>query len=94
MLYASSAYINRQLSFWKTNATTRGKLITMIKTNKSLTKRLRITKKGKIIARKPGKNHFNAKENRQSQLGGKRTVTVVMSNKDKSRFLPSLVKNK
>ena len=33
-----------------------------MKTNKSYTKRLKVTKKGKIIARRPGQGHFNAKE--------------------------------
>ena len=35
-----------------------------IKTNKSLTKRLKITKNGKILSRAPGFNHFNAKQSR------------------------------
>lgn len=59
-----------------------------MKTNKSYTKRLRITKNGKLIARKPGKNHFNAKASGQSQMAGKRTVLFVMKNKDRSKFLP------
>jgi len=58
-----------------------------MKTNKSFAKRLRVTKKGKIIARRPGKNHFNAKESRANQLAGKRSIKFTMSNKDKSRFL-------
>ena len=33
-----------------------------MKTNKSYTKRIRITKKGKLVARAPGQDHFNAKE--------------------------------
>ncbi|MBX4211117.1 50S ribosomal protein L35, partial [Candidatus Parcubacteria bacterium] len=33
-----------------------------MKTNKSFSKRLRVTRNGKIVARKPGQNHFNAKE--------------------------------
>ena len=32
-----------------------------MKTNKSFSKRLKVTRTGKIIARKAGKNHFNAK---------------------------------
>jgi len=50
-----------------------------MKPNKSILKRIRVTKRGKLIRRKSGQNHFNAKESRQSQrrkrqllqLGGK-----------------------
>ncbi|MCH7597668.1 50S ribosomal protein L35 [Patescibacteria group bacterium] len=60
-----------------------------MKTNKSYTKRLRVTKKGKILARKPGQNHFNAKEPRRARLNRKRTTEFSMSNKNKARFLLS-----
>ncbi len=63
-----------------------------MKTNKSLTKRLRITKNGKILARKPGLNHFNAKKKRSKQLNAKRAVNFVMTGKEKSRFLPGLLR--
>jgi ribosomal protein L35 len=33
-----------------------------MKTNKSFAKRIRVTKNGTLIARKPGQDHFNAKE--------------------------------
>ena len=59
-----------------------------MKTNKSFTKRLRVTKNGKIVSRKPGFRHFNAKQSRSKQLGGKRSVAVIMSNKDRGRFMP------
>jgi ribosomal protein L35 len=59
-----------------------------MKTNKSFSKRLRVTKKGKVIARKPGQNHFNAKETRTFQLAKKRPVLFTMKNKQRSRFLP------
>jgi len=58
-----------------------------MKTNKSYTKRLRVTKNGKIIGRKAGQNHFNAKQSGSTRLGRKRTQTITMSNKDRSRFL-------
>ena len=60
-----------------------------IKTNKSLTKRLKITKNGKILSRAPGFNHFNAKQSRSKQLKGKRTNTMVLSNRIKRTFLPN-----
>lgn len=59
-----------------------------MKTNKSFTKRLKLTKNGKILSRKPGFNHFNAKQSRTDQLAGKNTQEFNMSQKDKSRFLP------
>jgi ribosomal protein L35 len=63
-----------------------------MKTNKSLLKRLKITKNGKILGRKPGFNHFNAKQKRSKQLAGKRAQEFKMSGKEKSRFLPGLLK--
>ncbi len=59
-----------------------------MKTNKSYTKRLKITKNGKILARKPGFNHFNAKQTRTSQLQGRKPVEFPMSAKEISQFIP------
>ena len=61
-----------------------------MKTNKSFAKRLKVTKNGKILSRKAGKNHFNAKASRANQLTGKRMTTIVMSNKSASRFLSGI----
>ena len=58
------------------------------KTNKSLSKRLKLTKNGKVLARKPGFNHFNAKQKRTKQLAGKKLQPCSMSNKVKNRELP------
>lgn len=63
----------------------------IMKTNKSFLKRLRVTKNGKILARKPGLNHFNAKTSRSKQLAGKRAQNFAMTGKEKSRFLPGLL---
>jgi len=60
-----------------------------MKTNKSYAKRLKVTKNGKILNRKPGQNHFNAKERREDQLDKKRPKNFSISNKAKSRFLPN-----
>jgi len=49
---------------------------------------LKITKNGKLVARRPGKNHFNAKSSSQSQMAGRRSVIFKMKNKDRSKFLP------
>jgi len=59
-----------------------------MKTNKSYTKRLKLTKNGKIISRKSGFNHFNAKQSRTKQLAGKKGQKFLIKNKAKSRFLP------
>mgnify|MGYP000899077047 CR=1 FL=1 len=58
------------------------------KTNKSFTKRLKLTKNGKIIARKAGFNHFNAKQSRTSQLAGRKGTNFVIKNKPKSHLMP------
>jgi ribosomal protein L35 len=58
-----------------------------IKTNKSLTKRLKITKNGKILARAPGFNHFNAKQPRTKQLKGKKMKEFSISNRNRRTYL-------
>ena len=60
-----------------------------IKTNKSLTKRLKVTKNGKILARAPGFNHFNARQARTKQLNGKRMAPLSLSNKITRTYLPN-----
>ena len=57
-------------------------------TNKSFSKRLKVTKNGKILARKAGFNHFNAKQRRVKQLAGKKMQSFTMKPKIKSRNLP------
>jgi len=59
-----------------------------MKTNKSYTKRLKVTKNGKIIARKPGQNHFNAKESGKQRLARKRTQVLNLPKRVTRRFLP------
>jgi ribosomal protein L35 len=59
-----------------------------MKTNKSFTKRLKLTKNGKIISRKAGFNHFNAKQSRGTQLAGRKGQNFVIKNKPKSHLLP------
>jgi ribosomal protein L35 len=58
-----------------------------IKTNKSLTKRLKITKNGKILSRAPGFNHFNAKQPRTKQLNGKKLNDFKISNRNRRTYL-------
>ncbi len=59
-----------------------------MKTNKSYTKRLKLTKNGKIISRKSGFNHFNAKQSRTKQLAGKKGQKFLIKNKAKNYLLP------
>ncbi len=59
-----------------------------MKTNKSFTKRLKVTKNGKVLARTPGQNHFNAKESSKRRLKKKRTNLIKISAKIKSQFMP------
>jgi len=42
-----------------------------MKTNKSISKRLRLTKKGKVLFRPGRQNHFNAKESGNRTRGKK-----------------------
>jgi ribosomal protein L35 len=58
-----------------------------MKTNKSFTKRLKITRRGKVIARKPGQNHFNAKESRAAQMDGRRSQALNLSKKVTQRYI-------
>jgi ribosomal protein L35 len=62
-----------------------------MKTNKSYTKRLKVTKNGKILARKPGQNHFNARATGNRTLIGRRMQEFKMTGKEKARFLPGLL---
>lgn len=59
-----------------------------MKTNKSYTKRIKVTKNGKLVARRPGQNHFNARQTGQQRLRRKRTQTLTLSKRITRRFLP------
>lgn len=59
-----------------------------MKTNKSFTKRIKVTKNGKLIARRPGQNHFNARQTGQQRLARKRTQQLSLSKRITRRFLP------
>ena len=61
-----------------------------MKTNKSYAKRLKVTKSGKLLSRKSGQNHFNAKERRADKAAKKRSSEFRISNKSRSRYLVNL----
>ncbi len=65
-----------------------------MKTNKSFTKRIKITKNGKIVARKPGQNHFNAKEGRSTQMSGNRSQLLALSPKVSQRYIGTVSPSK
>lgn len=46
-----------------------------------------MTKKGKVIARAPGHNHFNAKRSGKEHQRKNRTTTMAFTNVNRSRFL-------
>jgi ribosomal protein L35 len=60
-----------------------------MKSNKAYSKRLRVTKKGKIVARVPGHNHFNAKRSgsERQRRGRKVGFHATMDATAKSRYL-------
>ena len=62
----------------------------MMKTVKSYAKRLKVTRTGKILSRKPGQNHFNAKERSRASSDKHRSQAIQMKNKAKSRFLVNM----
>ena len=61
-----------------------------MKTNKSYTKRIRVTKNGKLIARKPGQNHFNAKASGAKRSAKRRAVAIKLTARVRRRFLPGM----
>ncbi len=51
----------------------------MAKPNKSILKRIKITRTGKIIRRRAGHNHFNAKASRRAQRRIRALVSLPKS---------------
>ncbi|MEK7642176.1 MAG: bL35 family ribosomal protein [Patescibacteria group bacterium] len=58
-----------------------------MKSNKSYLKRIKVTKNGKLVTRKIGQNHFNAKNRTRTTLRKRGTVLIQMSNKNRGRYL-------
>ena len=58
-----------------------------MKTNKSFSKRIKVTRRGKLVARKPGQNHFNAKEKGSTQMKGNRSQTLTLTKKVEERYI-------
>ena len=66
----------------------------MLKTNKSLTKRIKITKNGKKLVRAKGQDHFNAKERTSTRMSKKKMGDIVLTKKEVNRNLPYAKKGK
>lgn len=66
-----------------------------MKTNKSFQKRIKLTRNGKLVTRRKGQNHYNAKESGVQTMSKRRkdTDVIEMSNKTKSRFLNNVNTN-
>ncbi|HEX4799023.1 MAG TPA: 50S ribosomal protein L35 [Candidatus Paceibacterota bacterium] len=61
-----------------------------MKTNKSFTKRIKVTKNGKLKVRKAGQNHFNAKQSGTQRQNRKRMHSLTLSKRVTRRFLPGM----
>ena len=55
--------------------------------NKSFAKRLKVTRGGKLLARKPGQNHFNAKAPRSKMLAKRKSRSITFSKKTTQRYI-------
>lgn len=58
-----------------------------MKTNKSYTKRIRVTKNNKLVARKPGQNHYNAMDSGNVRRGKRADNGVAVPKRIKRAFL-------
>lgn len=65
-----------------------------MKTNKSYTKRIRVTKNKKLVVRKSGQNHFNAKESNRTKGAKKQAISLVVSNDIRRKFLSGKIVGK
>ena len=62
-----------------------------LKTRKSITKRIKITKKGKAIKKKAGQDHFNARESGKVTRNKRRKTKMAKANlKNIKKQLPIL----
>ena len=59
-----------------------------MKTNKSYTKRIRVTRNGKLMVRVKGQNHFNAKSSGSTRNAKRRSIKLNLTAKVRARFLP------
>lgn len=58
------------------------------KTTKAFSKRLKVTRNGKIKSRKPGKNHYNAKKSGAHLISKRTNKDVEVKQKEMNEFMP------
>lgn len=51
----------------------------IMKTHKTVSKRIKVTKSGKLLKRKAGQDHFNARERGKTTRGKRRDISVNAS---------------
>jgi ribosomal protein L35 len=56
-----------------------------MKTKKIFSKRMKVSKNGKITVRVPGQNHFNAKESSSGRMARKRKVALNLSKRVRAK---------
>ena len=59
----------------------------MTKTNKSYTKRIKVTRTGKLVTRPLGQCHYNGKMSGEERMAHRGKKQLVLKNKDRGRFL-------
>lgn len=63
-----------------------------MKTNKAFSKRVRVTKKGKLVVRKKGQDHYNAQESGSVRMNKKRAQSLTVSNRVRRSYLSAASK--
>ncbi len=61
-----------------------------MKTNKSYSKRLKVSKNGKVRSRTPGQNHFNAKSGSKQRARRGQTKVFHITKRQARRFLSGI----
>lgn len=59
-----------------------------VKTHQGAAKRLRITKRGKLISRRAGQDHFNSRESGNTTKGKRRDLVLHKSNNKLKSIIP------
>ncbi|MDI9325293.1 MAG: hypothetical protein QM526_00695 [Alphaproteobacteria bacterium] len=58
-----------------------------MKVSKRFLSRIKITRNGKLLTRKPGHTHLNAKQSRRKKLNRKGLRPILLSKKMTNRFI-------
>ncbi len=60
-----------------------------IKTHKAISKRVRVTRNGKLIARKGGQDRYNSKERSSTRMAKRKDISIAtVDKKNVHRLLP------